>query len=188
MTIIGSNAFYGCSGLTSVSIPNNVTSIGGSAFSGCTGLTSVSLPNSVTSIGESAFYGCVGLFSVSLPSSVVNVPSKAFADCSSLKDVFCHIEEVPSTAADAFANLTLSQMILHVPEKAVDEYRMIAPWSQFGKITALTEEETTIETLITDDGAMAGIFTIEGKPVNSLQLGVNIIKYKNGTVKKVMVK
>ena len=57
--VLGASAFYGCSGLTSVVIPNSVTSIGSSAFSGCYRLTSVEIPNSVTSIGSSAFSGCI---------------------------------------------------------------------------------------------------------------------------------
>ena len=59
VTSIGQVAFYGCSGLTAVTIPNSVTSIGGSAFYGCSGLTSLTIPNSVTSIGYGAFYGCI---------------------------------------------------------------------------------------------------------------------------------
>ena len=58
---IGDNAFRGCSFLTSVTIPNSVTSIGDYSFYGCRGLTSVAIPNSVTSIGEGVFWGCIGL-------------------------------------------------------------------------------------------------------------------------------
>ncbi len=61
---IADSAFYGCTGLTSVTIGSGVTSIGSCAFSGCTGLTSISIPNSVTSIGSFAFSGCTGLTSV----------------------------------------------------------------------------------------------------------------------------
>ncbi|HHT70624.1 MAG TPA: leucine-rich repeat protein, partial [Firmicutes bacterium] len=58
VTTIGDEAFYECTGLTSITIPNSVTSIGTDAFSGCTGLTSITIPNSVTSIGMDAFSGC----------------------------------------------------------------------------------------------------------------------------------
>ena len=64
VTSIGSYAFYGCSGLTNLTIGNGVTSIGLSAFYNCSGLTSVTIPDSVTSIGPFAFYGCSGLTSV----------------------------------------------------------------------------------------------------------------------------
>ena len=66
VTAIGESAFYDCTDLTSVTIPNSVASIGGSAFNGCSGLTSVSIGNSVTSIGQNAFYGCTGLTRVDI--------------------------------------------------------------------------------------------------------------------------
>ena len=84
---IGSQAFYGCSGLTSVTIPNSVTRIGYQGFLGCSGLTSVTIPNSVKSIGEEAFCGCSGLTSVSIPKSIESISDYAFCGCSGLTSV-----------------------------------------------------------------------------------------------------
>ena len=64
MTRIGDFAFKGCGSLTSITIPNGVTSIGDCAFSGCSSLTSITIPNSVISIGDDAFYGCTDLTSI----------------------------------------------------------------------------------------------------------------------------
>ncbi len=79
---IGSFAFYECSGLTSITMPNSVTGIGDHAFYGCTGLTSTTIPNSVTGIGDYAFFNCYGLTSITIPNSVIGIGSGAFAYCS----------------------------------------------------------------------------------------------------------
>ena len=86
VTSIGEGAFQYCS-LTSVEIPNSVTSIGWYAFRGCSSLTSVTIPNSVTSIGGYAFRGCSSLTSVTIPNSVTSIGWYAFSDCSSLTSV-----------------------------------------------------------------------------------------------------
>ena len=83
---IGPYAFSGCS-ITSITIPDSVTSIGHCAFDGCRSLTSVTIPDSATSIGSYAFYGCEGLTSVTIPDSVTFVGSHAFNSCTSLKSV-----------------------------------------------------------------------------------------------------
>ena len=87
VTSIGSSAFDGCTGLTSIEIPNSVTSIGNGAFIDCTGLTSVTIPNSVTSIGEGAFENCTGLTSIEIPNSVTSIGNWAFSGCTGLTSV-----------------------------------------------------------------------------------------------------
>ena len=93
VTSIGSSAFHNCKGLTSVAIPNSVTSIGGGAFYGCTGLTSMTIPDSVTSMGVRAFSGCTGLTSVTIPDSVTSIGSEAFSGCSNLTSVYFNAKE-----------------------------------------------------------------------------------------------
>ena len=87
VTEIGSGAFSGCSGLTSINIPNSVTAIRGSVFERCSRLTSIVIPNSVTSIGDYAFYKCEGLTSVSIPNSVTAIGYNGFTGCTGLTSV-----------------------------------------------------------------------------------------------------
>ena len=76
VTSIGNWAFFQCSSLTSITIPNSVTSIGDNAFRGCSGLTSIAIPNSVTSIGDYAFRGCSGLTSIIVESGNTKYDSR----------------------------------------------------------------------------------------------------------------
>ena len=87
VTSIGNGAFWYCSSLTSVTIPNSVTSIGDYAFSGPSSLTSVEIPNNVTSIGDYAFWDCSSLTSVEIGDSVTSIGDYAFNGCSSLTSV-----------------------------------------------------------------------------------------------------
>ena len=84
-SIVG--AFWYCTSLTSVTIPDSVTEIGVAAFGNCSSLTSVTIPDSVTSIGESAFGGCSSLTSITIPDSVTSIGSYAFNRCKSLTSV-----------------------------------------------------------------------------------------------------
>ena len=87
VTAIGSQAFYDCSSLTSVTIPSSVTSISSEAFRYCSSLTSITIPNSVTSISNYAFSYCSSLTSVTIPNSVTSIGNYAFAYCTSLTSI-----------------------------------------------------------------------------------------------------
>lgn len=88
VTSIGDYAFDGCSSLISIEIPSNVSSIGKSAFSFCSFLTSIEIPSSVRWIGESAFSYCCSLTSIEIPSSVINIGDYAFGNCFFTKTSF----------------------------------------------------------------------------------------------------
>ena len=87
VTAIGANAFNGCSGLTSITLPKTIKYIDDNAFYGCSGLSSITIPNGVNRIGESAFAYCTGLTSITLPNSVTELGWNAFYSCSGLRDV-----------------------------------------------------------------------------------------------------
>ena len=78
---IGDEAFYNCTRLTSITIPDSVTSIGERAFYDCIWLTSITIPDSVTAIGDYAFYNCSSLTSVTIPDSVTSIGNLVFAYC-----------------------------------------------------------------------------------------------------------
>ncbi len=87
VTAMGAYAFYSCSNLASVTIPDGVTNIGGEAFALCTSLTNVTIPDSVDSIGVDAFGRCTSLGSITIPNSVTSIGADAFYGCSSLTNV-----------------------------------------------------------------------------------------------------
>ena len=103
LTSIGNEAFRGCTGLTSITIPESVTSIGQSAFQNCSKLTSVNIPNSVVSIGKWAFMNCNKLASVTIPNSVKSIEKSAFYGCTSLTSMTIP-ESVTSVGEASFSH------------------------------------------------------------------------------------
>ena len=105
VTTIGESAFLYCTSLTSVTIPDSVKTIGNYAFEDCESLTSVTIGDSVTTIGEGAFWGCSSLTSVTIPDSVTTIGWWAFKYCESLTSVTIP-DSVTTIGYSAFENCT----------------------------------------------------------------------------------
>ncbi len=105
VTSIGDYAFYNCTSLAGITIPDSVTSIGSSAFSNCTGLTGITIPDSVTSIGDYAFYNCTSLAGITIPDSVTSIGRFAFSGCTYLTGITIP-DSVTSIGYSAFSNCT----------------------------------------------------------------------------------
>ena len=185
VTSIDSYAFKGCSGLTSLTLPSSVSSIGASAFYGCSSLTSLTLPSSVSSIGASAFYGCSGLTSLTLPSSVSSIGASAFSSCSGLTSIYVSWESPLSIDASTFEDANTKKCILYVPEGTYDDY-WISNWGIFENIV---EYDATGINHITTSGNVKEIsrYAADGQRLEVPAKGLNIVKYSDGCVKKVVV-
>jgi hypothetical protein len=129
VTSIGDSVFYANSGLTTIDIPSSVTSIGNYTFAFCTKLTSISLPSSVTSIGYSAFRNCAGIASITIPASVKSIGNLAFYDCSNLATFISLNPEPPQADYGFYGGANV-----YVPRKSVSAYKAAGDWSKFNII------------------------------------------------------
>ena len=185
VTWIGDSAFLGCSGLTSLTIPSGVTEIGGKAFYGCSGLTSLTLPSGVTEIGGNAFLGCSGLTSLTLPSGVTWIGDYAFQYCCDLTSIYVYTEKLPYMGRDVFDGCDAKKCTVYVPKGTYDDYWI----SEFGYFENIVEfDPTGINNVITsNDAKELSRYSLNGQRLSAPTKGLNIVKYSDGSVKKVAI-
>ena len=186
ITKIDNGTFDGCSGLTSLNLPAGITKIGTSAFWGCSGLTSLTLPAGITSISDNAFYGCSGLTSLTLPAGITSINYAAFAECSGLTSIYVYAEKVPKMGSDVFYYVDKKNCTVYVPKGTYADYRS----SNFGYFENIVEFDATgiDKTTTSTDVEEVSRFSADGQRLAVPVKGLNIVKYSDGTARKVVVK
>ena len=180
---IGEYAFHDCSGLTSLTLPAGITSIGSRAFSYCHELTSLTLPDGITSIDDNTFSSCSGLTSLTLPDGITYIGGEAFYGCSGLTSLYVYAEKVPGIGSDAFKGCDAKKCILYVPKGTYDDYWL----SDFGYFENIVEFDATgiDKTTTSTDAKEVSRYSVNGQRLVGPTKGLNIVKYSDGSVKKV---
>ena len=160
--------------------------IGEKAFTDCSRLTSLTLPVGITSIGYDAFAYCSGLTSLTLPAGITSIGEFAFSYCSGLTSIYVYAEKVPRIGRYAFEGCASRKCTLYVPKGTYDNYRL----SEFGYFENIVEFDATgiDKTTTSTDVEEVSRYSVNGQRLAVPVKGLNIVKYSDGTVRKVVVK
>lgn len=187
---IGNNAFYGCTGLTGITIPSSVTSIGQYAFAYCYGLLSISIPKSVASIGVYTFCCCTQLTSITIPASVTNIGAFAFWNCCGVCSIIVQAIKPPSliSGSHAFNNCCgyagqyfINGFLIFVPPGCLKAYQTASGWRDYSNRITLYSLWNNITATITNEGYNRDFSAIDMAisnmpPANSIRDVVNFIQ------------
>ena len=199
VTEIGSATFYGCTGLTSLSLPSSITEIDSYAFKGCTGLKDVSFyingdfetyltkdhPCIEVGCGIKYYLNDEEITSIVVPSSVTTLGMYAFQRCSNLQSVYVSWP-TPISAYKTFSETNLGKCTLYVPQGTEQDYWLANVWGDFGKIVEF--DATGIDKVTTsNDAKELSRYSVNGQRLSAPAKGLNIVKYSDGSVKKVVV-
>ena len=199
VTSIGESAFRYCSGLTSLTIPSSVTSIGSDAFSGCSSLTNLYYiiddefetylskghPYIDVNCGIEYYLNDKKITSVVIPSTITELGKYAFQKSRDLTSVYVSWP-TPISAGSAFYGVDRSKCTLYVPQGTEQDYWLADVWGDFGKIVEY--DPTGIDKVTTStDAKELSRYSLNGQRLSAPAKGLNIVKYNDGSVKKVVV-
>ena len=199
VTSIGHSAFSGCSGLTSLTLPSGVTSIGTSTFSGCSGLKYIRCqindeietylskghPFIPVKCGIEYYLNDKKITSVAIPSTITKLGEYAFQNCRDLTSVYVS-RQIPIPTGFAFYGVDISKCTLYVPQGTEQDYWLSPGWGDFGKIVEYNP--TGIDKVTTSNNAKElSRYSVNGQRLSAPTKGLNIVKYNDGSVKKVVV-
>lgn len=146
-------------------IGDKVTTISNYAFYECSYLTSLDIPNSVISIGNSAFYGCSSLNTITIGNGVTSIGEKAFANIPNLTDVYCYGDNPPTTQSNSFEGSYIQGVVLHVLADFVELYKNTGVWKIFKDIVPIYEtplEKCATPTIAFANGKLSFSCVTEG--------------------------
>lgn len=152
------------------------------------------LGDNVTCIGDYAFNGCGGMKSIIIPNSVNSIGRYAFHFCRILTNIYCYAEQVPEINGHPFEEgfySVYSNTTLHVPAGSIDAYKNAEIWKNFENIVALTDDDpkpTGIKDVNSDIITTGRYYSLNGQQMATPRRGLNIIRMKDGTTKKVIIK
>ena len=199
VTKIGSSAFEDCIGLTSLTIHSDVTEIGYYAFWGCTGLKDVSFyingdfetyltknhPHIDVNCGIEYYLNGKKITSVVIPSTITTLGEYVFQNCRDLTSVTVSWQS-PISAGSAFYGVDRSKCTLYVPQGTEQDYWLADVWGDFGKIVEY--DPTGIDKVTTStDAKELSRYSVNGQRLSAPAKGLNIVKYSDGSVKKIAV-
>ena len=199
VTSIGSYVFENCSGLTSITIPSSVTEIGGAAFKGCSSLINLyyKIDDEIETYlryghlyinvkcGIEYYLNDKKITSVAIPSTITKLGEYAFQNCRDLTSVYVSWQS-PISTGSAFYGVDISKCTLYVPQGTEQDYWLAPVWGDFGKIVEF--DATGIDKVTTStDAKELSRYSVNGQRLSAPAKGLNIVKYSDGSVKKVVV-
>ena len=178
--------------ITSVEIPEGVTSVNAEVFNGCAWITSVSIPNTVKKIGLAAFQNCSALTSITIPNSVTSIGEAAFRGCSGLTSIDSKIANVFNINSNTFSDETYNNAELHILGGLKSKYQQVSGWNNFKNIAedpnifacgdrlTCTYSDSDAKLTIQGDGAMWDNSSSTLVPWNSYKTNISTIIIEDG--------